>query len=108
MLETLLRGVSTREYEQVIPEMAETVGVSRSSVSREASQAAEAELERLFHKLPQLSDRARCEIRQSFDRLVGKLLHPPLESLRAESRDGVPNALLDAVDTLFQLKDKCA
>jgi putative transposase len=50
MLETLLRGVSTREYEQVIPEMAETVGVSRSSVSREASQAAEAEMEKLLER----------------------------------------------------------
>jgi glutamyl-tRNA reductase len=66
----------------------------------------EAELERLFGKLPQLNDRARHEIRQSFDRLVGKLLHPPLESLRAESRGGVPTALLDAVDTLFQLKEE--
>ena len=65
----------------------------------------EAELERLFHKLPQLNDRVRSEIRQSFDRLVGKLMHPPLALLRAESQDGVPNALLDAVDTLFQLKD---
>lgn len=50
MLETLLRGVSTREYEQVIPEMAETVGVSRSSVSREARQAAEAEMEKLLSR----------------------------------------------------------
>jgi glutamyl-tRNA reductase len=65
----------------------------------------EAELERLFSKLPQLNDRARGEIRQSFDRLLGKLLHPPLQSLREESRDGVPVALLDAVDTLFQLKE---
>ena len=32
----------------------------------------EAELERLFHKLPQLSDRARHEIRYSFDRLGGQ------------------------------------
>ena len=50
MLETLLRGVSTRDYEQVIPEMAETVGVSRSSVSREARQAAEAEMEKLLER----------------------------------------------------------
>src|SRR5437764_14095435 len=34
MLEILLRGVSTRQYAKVLPEMAETVGVSRSSVSR--------------------------------------------------------------------------
>jgi glutamyl-tRNA reductase len=64
----------------------------------------EAELERLFHKLPHLNDQARHEIRHSFDRLVGKLMHPPLESLREESRDGIPNDLLDAIDTLFQLK----
>jgi glutamyl-tRNA reductase len=66
----------------------------------------EAELERLFDKLPQLNDRARHEIRQSFDRLVGKLLHPPLESLRAESRGDTLASLLDAVDTLFQLKEE--
>jgi glutamyl-tRNA reductase len=63
----------------------------------------EAELDRLFNRLPQLSDRARAEIRHSFDRLVGKLTHRPLESLREESRDGVPDGLLEAVDTLFQL-----
>src|SRR5438128_3723657 len=47
MLEILLRGVSTREYRAVLPEMAETVGVSRSSVRREAIEASEAELKRL-------------------------------------------------------------
>ncbi len=65
----------------------------------------EAELEQLFDRLPQLSQHARYEIRHAFDRLVGKLLHPPLESLRTESRGGAPGALLDAVDTLFQLKE---
>ena len=33
MLQILIAGVSTRRYEQVIPEMAETVGVSKSQVS---------------------------------------------------------------------------
>jgi putative transposase len=47
MLEILLRGVSTRQYRQVLPEMAETVGVSRSSVSRQAVEASEEELRRL-------------------------------------------------------------
>lgn len=50
MLEILLRGVSTRNYEGVLPEMAETVGVSRSSVSREAIEASKAELERLLSR----------------------------------------------------------
>jgi glutamyl-tRNA reductase len=65
----------------------------------------EEELERLLGRLPGLDDRARAEIRQSFDRLVNKLLHPPLESLRDESRHGIPYVLLDALARLFQLKD---
>src|SRR5437870_11755999 len=50
MLEILLRGVSTRQYGAVLPEMAETVGVSRSSVSREAIEASEEELKRLCER----------------------------------------------------------
>ncbi len=50
MLEILLRGVSTRQYRAVLPEMAETVGVSRSSVSREAVEASEEELKRLCER----------------------------------------------------------
>ena len=65
----------------------------------------EDELQRLLNKLSELDDRAKDEIRHSFDRLVNKLLHPPLESLRDESRDGVPRGLLDALSRLFQLKD---
>jgi glutamyl-tRNA reductase len=65
----------------------------------------EEELSRLFHKLPELSDRAREEIRQSYNRLLNKLLHPPLESLRDESQNGIPHSLMDALARLFQLKD---
>ena len=35
MLEILMAGVSTRNYRKVLPEMAETVGISKSAVSRE-------------------------------------------------------------------------
>ncbi len=65
----------------------------------------EEELRRLLSKLPELDDRSREEIRRSFDRLLNKLLHPPLESLRDESRHGIPHVLLDALAKLFQLKD---
>ena len=55
MLEILIAGVSTRRYEQVIPAMAETVGVSKSQVSRETIEAGERLLkdlaERDFSKL---------------------------------------------------------
>lgn len=50
MLEILLDGVSTRRYQRVIPQMAETVGVSKSSVSRAAVEASEAELEKLLNR----------------------------------------------------------
>ena len=68
-------------------------------------QPKEDELRRLLNKLPELDERAREEIRQSFDRLISKLLHPPLESLRSEAAQGTPHALLDALKRLFQLKD---
>ena len=47
MLGALLRGVSTREYQEVLPEMAETVGVSRSAVSRHAIEASAEQLRQL-------------------------------------------------------------
>jgi glutamyl-tRNA reductase len=65
----------------------------------------EEELRRLLNKLPGLDEPGRDEIRQAFDRLLNKLLHPPMESLRDESRHGIPRALLDALAKLFQLKD---
>jgi glutamyl-tRNA reductase len=63
------------------------------------------ELRRLFNKLPDLPDRSRAEITQSFERLINKLLHPPLESLRDEAKQGVPHGLLEAFKRLFNLKD---
>jgi transposase-like protein len=50
MLEILLRGVSTRQYQHVLPEMAETVGVAKSSVSAEAIAASEEELRQLCER----------------------------------------------------------
>ena len=50
MLEILLQGVSTRHYAGVLPQMAETVGVSKSSVSRQVVEASEEELRRLCER----------------------------------------------------------
>jgi putative transposase len=44
MLGALLRGVSTRQYEEVLPEMAASAGVARSSVSRKAIEASAEQL----------------------------------------------------------------
>ncbi len=50
MLGTLMRGVSTREYGEVLPEMAASVGMSKSAVSRQAIEAS-------AEKLKELQDR---------------------------------------------------
>ncbi len=50
MLDVLMRGISTRQYAEVLPEMASTCGVSRSTVSREAAEAGEAALKELLER----------------------------------------------------------
>lgn len=47
MLGALLRGISTREYQEVLPQMAATVGVSRSAISRKAIDASVEQLKEL-------------------------------------------------------------
>ena len=63
------------------------------------------ELKRLFNKMPNLTEAEQTEVRYAFDRLINKLLHPPLESLRDEAKQGVPGMLLEAISRLFRLKD---
>ena len=50
MLQILMAGVSTRRYEQVLPEMAEQVGISKSQVSREFIDAGERLLKELAER----------------------------------------------------------
>ncbi len=50
VLEILMANVSTRNYARVIPEMAETVGVSKSSVSRNFIEQSGRELKRLSER----------------------------------------------------------
>jgi len=50
MLDILMRGVSTRNYREILPEMAETVGVSKSTVSRKAIEDSEKALKELAER----------------------------------------------------------
>jgi glutamyl-tRNA reductase len=77
--------------------------IARFRAELESAQAAE--LKRLYDRLPDLDERSRGEIRRFADRLVNKMLHPPLESLRDDSRNGSPHRLLEALQRLFQLKE---
>jgi transposase-like protein len=45
ILTLLLHGISTRSYEKVLPEMAETAGVSKSQISRQWIEATQAQIE---------------------------------------------------------------
>ncbi len=65
----------------------------------------DAELERLFNKLSDLDSRQQKEIERAVDRVVNKLLHPPLETLRNEAANGAPHGLLEALKRLFQIGD---
>jgi len=72
----------------------------------QAAQAKQDELTRLFARLERagIDPQVRSEIEQSFERLVNKLLHPPLASLRHAAEDGAShNGLLEALRRLFQL-----
>jgi len=60
-----------------------------------------AELDRLYRKLPTLDDPQRQAIEATIQRIVNKLLHPPLEALKDEARGGTPESLLHAIRRLF-------
>ncbi|MDR0390788.1 MAG: glutamyl-tRNA reductase [Planctomycetaceae bacterium] len=62
------------------------------------------EVGRLFNKLPDLDEREKAEIVYSFERLIGKVLHLPLSSLRDDLKNGESNKLLNALTHLFRLK----
>ena len=61
------------------------------------------ELQRLMNKLDDPDEKSKREIEIAFDRLTNKILHPPLESLRDEAKEGSNRSLLDALTRLFKL-----
>lgn len=80
-------------------------GPTIKRLKERADEMKQDELTRLLHKLGPVDERTREEVSRSFDRLVNKLLHPPLESLRDEAQSGTPHGLLDALKRLFRLQD---
>ena len=90
--ETFMKEMSHRQNSAVIQQLRERWTKTK-----------DAELHRLFNKLPNLSEREQEEIRYAFERLLAKYLHSPLESLRDESPEGEPHTLVDALKKLFRL-----
>ena len=69
------------------------------------SDVSQKEMDRLRSKLSHLDDADIDQVEQTVNRIVNKLLHPPLEALRDEARDGTPHGLLDALSRLFHIRD---
>ena len=61
---------------------------------------------RIPNKCGALSAENEAEIRYAFDRLINKLLHAPMRSLRDESQEAKPSALLEAMRKLFRFTEK--
>ena len=70
-----------------------------------ANEARDRELERLWNKLGEIDARQKEDIEQAFDRVINKLLHPPLESIRSEAENNSPQGLIKALKRLFQIGD---
>ena len=72
-----------------------------------AQQIKHDELERLLPKLHALGGEPAMqkEIEKSLDRLINKLLHPPLSSLKEDAADGHQKGLVKALRELFRLGD---
>jgi glutamyl-tRNA reductase len=63
------------------------------------------EVDQLFAKLPHLPEKDRQAIERTIERIVNKLLHPPLEVLKDEAKAGPPHGLLEALRRLFRLPE---
>ena len=96
-------GEETKRYMTDLRHQA--TGPTIRRLTEHADEIKQQELERLRNKLQTVDPKEVAEIEQAFDRLVNKLLHPPLRSLRDEAESGSHSGLLDALTRLFKLKE---
>lgn len=79
-------------------------GPALKELKSKANQIKEDELRRLVNKLNAGDDPSvQKELEIAFDRLVNKILHPAMDSLRKEAQHGAPRSLVDSLRRLFQL-----
>lgn len=95
----------TQRFMQAIQHRATGPVIQR--LRSQASELKQDELDRLKNKLGlyQHDPAVAREIEKSFDRLINKLLHPPLTSMRDDAAQGHHRGLLEAVRHLFNLGD---
>ena len=66
---------------------------------------ARAELDRMLHKMPEVSPEQRQQMEELARRIVNKVLHDPISVLR-NSKDKSADSHLYALDRLFQLQSE--
>jgi len=82
-------------------------GSTIALLKKQANLLRDDELKRLMNRLDSVSDADRKEIEIAFNRIVNKILHPPLESIREESKSvdvTESGGLLEAMKQLFKLE----
>ena len=80
-------------------------GSTIAQLKRQADEVKSAELKRLMNRLGDIDPEHRMEIEQSLNRVVNKILHPPLKSVQDDTSPETHHGLLDALKKLFQLGD---
>jgi glutamyl-tRNA reductase len=63
------------------------------------------EMARLLPKIENLSEKDKNEIDHMADRIVHKILHGPLEELKAAAQDGRGHTYIQAIKRLFRISD---
>jgi glutamyl-tRNA reductase len=71
---------------------------------RDAADLRDAEVRRLFNRLPDLSDGQKQVISQAIGQLVGKFMHPCVSSIRHKGSAPLPAALADAFHNLVDVE----
>lgn len=82
-------------------------GLTIKQLRAQAESIKKTELDRLLAKMEAqgVDESAQREVEIAFDRLVNKLLHPPMKSLREHADSSHHATLLDSLRRLFQLNE---
>ncbi len=87
----------------VVTRSAEAVAPTVTALRSHAHVLVEEELVRLEHRMPDLSEAERAEVRRSVHRVVDKLLHTPTVRVKEMARDGQGGSYARALSELFDL-----
>ncbi len=87
----------------LVTRSAEAVAPTVTALRSHAHVLVEEELVRLEHRMPDLSEDERAEVRRSVHRVVDKLLHTPTVRVKELARDGQGGSYARALSELFDL-----